>query len=174
MGKNFNSLNPADFWPMATKAVASYIGKRYSGVFTSEDIDDIIATVVTKMWEARASFDPAKGQFFSWVWRISQNCILDAVDAKFKRLGISGDFEKVGSGTYRLPDSQFRADDELLSDDRLDYYLGELKSARDKRFLLYLADGLDSDEIAQREDIPVKQVYMVVFRLRQRLKGLAG
>ena len=38
MGKNFNSLNPADFWPMATKAVASYIGKRYSGVFTSEDI----------------------------------------------------------------------------------------------------------------------------------------
>ena len=23
-------------------------------------------------------------------------------------------------------------------------------------------------------DIPVKQVYMVVFRLRQRLKGLAG
>ena len=65
MGKNFNSLNPADFWPMATKAVASYIGKRYSGVFTSEDIDDIIATVVTKMWEARASFDPAKGQFFS-------------------------------------------------------------------------------------------------------------
>lgn len=174
MGKNFNSLNPADFWPTATKAVASYIGKRYSGVFTADDIDDIIATVVTKMWEARASFDPAKGQFFSWVWRIAQNCILDAVDAKFKRLGISGDIEKVGGGIYRLPDSQCTADNQLFCDDRLDYYLGELKSERDKRFLLYLADGLDSDEIAKREDIPVKQVYVVVCRLRQRLRGLAG
>jgi aspartate kinase len=39
---------------------------------------------------------------------------------------------------------------------------------------LHTAFGLDSDEIAQREDIPVNQVYMVVFRLRQRLNGLAG
>ena len=174
MGKNFNSLNPADFWPMATKAVASYIGKRYSGVFTSEDIDDIIATVVTKMWEARASFDPAKGQFFSWVWRISQNCILDAVDAKFKRLGISGDFEKVPGGTYALPTPNYAVDDELICDDRIEYYLSELKNERERRFLLYLADKLTTDEIMAREGLTANQVHMAVYHLRQHLKGLAG
>ena len=55
---------------------------------------------------------------------------------------------------------------ELLCDDKLEYYLSELKSERDKRFLLYLADGLKSDEIAKREDIPVNQVYTITCRLR--------
>jgi RNA polymerase sigma-70 factor (ECF subfamily) len=174
MRYNPSSLNPADFWPIATKAVASYIGKRYAGAFTAEDIEDIVAAVVCKMWAARASFDPEKGKFFSWVWAIAQNAILDAVDAQAKRRGISGDFEKVGGGTYSLPIPNYAADGELICDDKVEYYLHELTSERDKRFLLYLVDGLSYDEIASREAIPVRQVYMVVFRLRQRLKGLAG
>jgi RNA polymerase sigma-70 factor (ECF subfamily) len=174
MGKNQNLLNPTDFWPMATKAVASYIGKRYARVFSAQDIDDIIGDVVCKMWQARASFDPAKGQLFSWVWRIAQNTILDAVDAKSKRLGISGDIEKKGGGTYELPVPEYAVYDQFICDDKLEYYISELKSERDKRFLLYLADGLKSDEIARREGLTTKQVYMVVFHLRQRLRGLAG
>ena len=174
MGKNPTSLDPNTFWPTATRAVASFIGKRYAGVFSAQDIDDIIGEVVKKMWEARASFDPAKGQFFSWVWRIAQNTILDAVDAKMKRLGISGDIEKVGGGIYEMPVPEYAADDQLVCDDKLEYYYNELKRERDKRFLLYLADGLDSDEMAQREGIPVKQVYMIVYHLRQHLDGLAG
>jgi len=159
---------------MATKAVASYIGKRYARVFSAQDIDDIIGDVVCKMWQARASFDPAKGQFFSWVWRIAQNTILDAVDAKFKRLGINGDIEKKGGGTYELPIPEYAVDDQLFCDDTVEYYLSELKNPRDKRFLLYLVEGLNSDEIAKREEIPVKQVYTIVCRLRKYLRGLAG
>lgn len=174
MGKNTTSLNPADFWPTAKRAVASFIGKRFAGVFSAQDIDDIIGDVVEKMWEARASFDPAKGQFFSWVWRIAHNTILDAVDAKMKRLGISGDIEKVGGGIYEMPVPEYAADDQLVCDDKLEYFYNELKSERDKRFLLYLADGLKSDEIARREGLTAKQVYMVVYHLRQRLDGLAG
>lgn len=106
MRKNRIPLNPADFWSMATRVVASQIGKRYAGVFTAEDIDDIVAVVVCKMWEARASFNPEKGKVFSWVWRIAQNAILDAVDAMAKHRGISVDIEKVGGGvkqTRALP-----------------------------------------------------------------------
>ena len=174
MRYNPSSLNPADFWPTATKAVASYIGKRYAGDFTAQEIEDIVAEVVCKMWAARASFDPEKGKFFSWVWAIAQNAILDAVNARAKRRSISDDFEKVGGGTYPLPVPGYAADDKLICDDKVEYYLHELKNERDKRFLLYLVDGLSYDEIASREAIPVKQVYLVVFRLRQRLKGLAG
>ena len=174
MGYNDFNLNPADFWPTATKAVASYIGKRYAGVFSAEDIEDIVGKVVCKMWAARDTFDPEKGKFFSWVWRIAQNTILDAVDALAKRRGITGDIEKVGGGTYPLPIPNYAADDELLCDDKVEYYLHELKNERDKRFLLYLIDGLGYDEIAKRENLTASQVYMVVFRLRLRLKGLAG
>ena len=174
MRKNRIPLNPADFWSMATRVVASQIGKRYAGVFTAEDIDDIVAVVVCKMWEARASFNPEKGKVFSWVWRIAQNAILDAVDAMAKHRGISVDIEKVGGGTYELPVPENAGDSELLYDDKLEYYLSELKSERDKRFLLFLADGLKSDEIAKREDIPVNQVYTITCRLRKFLRGLAG
>lgn len=102
---------------MATRVVASQIGKRYAGVFTAEDIDDIVATVVCKMWEARASFDPEKGKVFSWVWRIAQNAILDAMA---KHRGISVDIEKVGGGTYELPVPENAGDSELLCDDKLE------------------------------------------------------
>ena len=80
----------------------------------------------------------------------------------------------MGGGTYPLPIPHYAADDELLCDDKVEYYLHELKSERERRFLLYLIDGLDYDEIAKRENITVSTVNMVVFRLRQRLKGLAG
>ena len=80
----------------------------------------------------------------------------------------------MGGGTYPLPITNYGADDELLCDDKVEYYLHELKNERDKRFLLYLIDGLGYDEIAKRENLTASQVYMVVFRLRQRLKGLAG
>ena len=174
MEKNQNQLNPNDFWSMATKAVASFTHNRYQGMFTAEDLEDIVATVVCKMWEARESFDPAKGRVFSWVWRIAQNTILDTVDAKAKRLGISNHFEKVNGGVHVLPIPEYSADDQLICEDKVEYYLSELKSERDKRYLLYLVDGLDADEIAQRENIPVQNVYTVVFRLRQRLRKLAG
>ena len=160
MRYNQPSFNPADFWPTAAKAVASYIGKRYAGVFSAEDIEDIVGKVVCKMWAAAPTPSPFP--------------TLDAVDAQAKRRGITGDIEKVGGGTYPLPIPNYAADDELLCDDKVEYYLHELKNERDKRFLLYLIDGLGYDEIAKRENLTASQVYMVVFRLRQRLKGLAG
>ena len=172
--REHTTLNPADFWPLATKIVASFVRKNYRDKFNKQDIEDIVSDVVTRMWAARATYNPEKGALHSWVWRIAQRCVLDAVDAKAKRLGISGDFEKVDGGTYKLPISNYGVDDELLCDDKVEYFYHELKSERDRRFLLYLADGLSAKEIADRESLTPNQVHMVVYRLRQRLRALAG
>ena len=126
------------------------------------------------MWKARATVDPEKGALHAWVWRIAQRAVLDAVDARAKRLGISNDIEKVDGGTYPLPIPDYSADDALVSDDKVEYYLRELKSERERRFLLYLADGLSAKEIAERESLTPNQVYMAVYHLRQHLKGLTG
>lgn len=167
-------FNPTECWPLATKVVASFISKNYRGMFTAEDVDDIAADVVTKMWAKRATFNPEKGALHSWAWRIAQRAVLDAVDARAKRLGISGDIDKVPGGTYTLPTPDYAVDNELICDDRIEFYYHELKSERDRRFLLYLADGLSTDEIVAREGLTPNQVHMAVYHLRQRLKGLAG
>ena len=172
--KPSSPFNPAECWPLATKVVASFIRKNYRGMFTAQDVDDIAADVVTKMWAKRATFNPEKGALHSWAWRIAQRAVLDAVNARAKRLGISGDFEKVPGGTYALPTSNYSVDDELICDDRIEYYLSELKNERERRFLLYLADKLSTDEIMAREGLTPNQVHMAVYHLRQHLKGLAG
>jgi DNA-directed RNA polymerase specialized sigma24 family protein len=126
------------------------------------------------MWAKRATFKPEKGALHSWAWRIAQRAVLDAVNARVKRLGISGDFEKVPGGTYALPTPNYSVDDELICDDKIEYYLSELKNERERRFLLYLADKLSTDEIMAREGLTSNQVHMAVYHLRQHLKGLAG
>jgi len=175
MRENISSpFNPADCWPLATKVVASFVRKNYRGMFTAQDVDDIAADVVTRMWKARATFNPEKGALHAWVWRIAQRAVLDAVNARAKRLGISEDIEKVGGGTYPLPIPDYSVDNSLVCDDKVEYYLRELKSERERRFLLYLADGLSAKEIAERESLTPNQVHMAVFHLRQHLKGLTG
>ena len=167
-------FNAAECWPLATKVVASFVSKNYRGMFTAQDVEAIAADVVTKMWAQRATFNPEKGALHSWAWRIAQRAVLDAVDARVKRLGISGDFEKVPHGTYSLPTPNYAVDDELIRDDKIEYYLSQLKNERERRFLLYLADQLSTDEIMAREGLTPNQVHMAVYHLRQHLKGLAG
>lgn len=167
------SFNPADCWPMATAAVKSILKDRYTGVFTKEDIEDIISLVVTKMWAARGSFDPAKGKLFSWVWRIARNVILDTVNDIIHKSAVSGDIEKASGEVYRLPFAG-KADDELVCNDTVEAFHTSLVIARDKRILFYLIDGLGNDEIAKREGISPNAAGLAVFHLRKKLDKVKG
>ena len=168
-----SSLNPADCWPTATTAVKSILQKHYTGVFTKEDIEDIVSFVVTKMWASRDSFDPAKGKLFSWAWRIARNVILDAVNDKIHKSTVSGDFERVSSGALRLP-FEGKADDELVCNDTLEAFHASLVIARDRRILFYLLEGLGNDEIAKREGISPNAAGLAVFHLRKKLDKVRG
>ena len=171
MDKEFYSFDPASAWPTATAAVVGFIGKRYAGVFTAQDIEDIISAVVTDMWQYRESFDTTR-KLFSWAWRIAQNEVLDAVTYKNRRLAISGDIARVNGTVYTLPTPEY-TDDNLIRSQVEEQFLDVIKSAREKRILHYLLDGLSNQEIAQREGITVSAATMAVFHLRQRLKERA-
>ena len=165
------TFDPASAWPTATAAVAGFIGKRYAGVFTAQDIEDIIAAVVTDMWQYRDSFDPSR-KLFSWAWRIAQNEVLDALTYKNRRRGISGDIERISGKVYTLPTQEY-TDDNLIRSQVEEQFLDAIKNAREKRILHYLLDGLSNQEIAQREGITASAATMAVFHLRQRLKERA-
>ena len=167
------TFDPAQIWPMATKAVANYVGKHFASFFTSQDIEDIVSVVATRMWEHRNSYNPAKGTLFSLIWVISHNAVLDAVAEKDRRRGISGDIER-GSGQVLTLPAPGHVDDDLVEEDVLNGFLAKLKSERDERILFYLLEGLDNREIAKREGISESAAAMAVFHLRQRLRNHKG
>ena len=167
------SFDPAEIWPLATKAVASYVGKHFAGVFTSQDIEDIVSVVATRMWDHRKSYNPAKGTLFSLIWVISHNAVLDAVADKKRRSGISGDIESGSGRVYTLP-TPGHVDDDLVEEDVLNGFLDKIKSERDERIFFDLLEGLDNPEIAKREGISENAAALAVFHLRQRLRGRKG
>ena len=140
-----------DYWPTAARAVKAYANRKFSGFFTEAEVEDMVAEVVTKMWRARESFDPNRGTEFGWVWTIAKNAVNDAAMAKHKRENIGGCWND---------------DVEILYD--------RVRQERDKRILLYLADGLDYEEIAEREGLTMRATYMAVFHLRRRLENDAA
>lgn len=169
---NSSSLNPAECWPTATAAVKSIV-KNYPGVFTNEDVEDLISAVVTKMWAAKNLYDPEKGKLYSWAWKIARNVIFDAVKEKIRKSSVSGDIERVSDNVYRLPFAG-NADDELVCDDTAETFYTSLENARDRRILFYLLQGLDNAEIAEREGITPNAAAMAVFHLRQKLRKRKG
>lgn len=166
-------FNLSELIPFVTKLVASFIGSCFTGLFTTEDMDDIVGEAIRKMWESKDSFNPDKGTFYAWAWRISHNAVLDAVADKKKRRGISGDIENAHGQIIDFPAQNFAADDEVICDDLLEDFLGKLKSDRERRILLYLHDGFKPKEIAEREGMSIKAVYMAVFYIKRKLKGSA-
>jgi DNA-binding CsgD family transcriptional regulator len=59
-------------------------------------------------------------------------------------------------------------------DEMVETMYDHLRQERDKRILLYLADGLDYEEIAGREGMTTRVTYMAVYHLRRRLEDMAA
>lgn len=168
------SIQPKDYWTVATKAVKAYANRKFAGFFLEADVEDIVAEVVTKMWQAKERFDPNRGSEFGWVWTIAKNAVRDAAVTKRNREIIGGGWndgvaEKAGS----LVDDN-RADRELLQDELVGSLYDRLRQERDKRILLYLAEELDYEEIAEREGLTKRAAYMAVFHMRRRLENDAA
>ena len=167
------SIQPKDYRTTAAKAVRSYVSKHFSGVFSSDDIEDIVSDVVMRMWSGRESFDPEKGKEFSWIWTIAKNAVMDAADAKMKRLLISGAMDETAMHRMENMVGADDADREILHEETADDLLGRLRQERDKRILLYLMQDLEAEEIARREGLSVSAVYMAVYHVRRRLGNAA-
>ena len=163
-----------EYWTIAAKAVGSYVGKKFTGFFSNADKEDIVADVVTRMWRARESYDPAKAEVFTWVWAIAKNAVNDAANDKRKRENIGGRWDDDADKEANRMVSDDSADSELLRDELVEDLHDRLRLERDKRILLYLAQDLDYEEIAEREGLTKQAAYMAVFHVRQRLGNHAA
>ena len=166
-------IAPEKFRNAAYKAVAGYVRKQYSKYFTVEDIEDMVSEVTMRMWRAKDSFDSEISDVSHWVWTIAKNVVKSTALAKHNRTEISNGFED-GEIQDNCPYSMYRgydfgADKDLLYEEAQQCLFDKLQSDRDKMFLCWKLDGLDSKEMAERAGISVDAVYMIMFHLRQRL-----
>ena len=168
------SIQPKDYWTMAAKAVKAYANKQFAGFFQEADVEDIVAEVVTKRWRARGRFNPDRGSEFGWVWTIAKNAVRDAAIAKRNRKDIGGGWNDSVDEKADGMEAEDLADRQLLMDEMVESMYDHLRQERDKRILLYLADGLDYEEIAEREGMTMRVTYMAVYHLRRRLEDMAA
>lgn len=167
------SLHPDDYLPAAAKAVRSYVSQKFDGFFSDADIEDLVSEVALRMWHGRASFDPAKGKEFTWIWTIARNAVNDAALAKHNRENIGGRWsDDVDKAAKRMV-GDFRTDGELLRDELIGEMYGRLRQERDRRLLLYLAEDMEYEEIARRESLTLRATYMAIYHLRQRIDKAA-
>ena len=160
-------IKPSELTSLVTKLVAKFVNTCFKNLFNESDIEDLTGEAICKMLASSGSFNPDKGTFYAWAWKVSHNVVLDAVANKKKRFGTISIKDSGWDSTL----SDDGADDEANVDSLMDNFLGKLKSSRDRRILLHLADGLDAEEIARREGMTLRAVYMAVYHIRKRLKG---
>lgn len=168
------AIEQNEYWTIAEKAVGSHVGKKFTGFFSNADKEDIVADVVTRMWRARESYDPAKAEVFTWVWAIAKNAVLDAAMDKCKRANINGSWDDNADKQANRMFSDDSADSEILRNELVEDLNERLRLERDKRILLYLAQDFDYEEIAEREGISKQAAYMAVFHLREKIRNHAA
>ena len=170
-------ITPSKYRDFASKAVSCFVKKQYSKFFSVEDIEDMTSEVTLRMWRARDSFDPSKGDFFHWVWTIAKNVVLSSALSKHNREDISGSFEdgevKDDTSYSIFRGFEFGADKEVLLEEAEASLFSKLRSERDRKLLRWKLEGFEPQEIAKMTGLSVPAVYVAFYHLRQRLSAAA-
>ena len=170
-------IRPEQFRQYASAVVRAFVNKQFPKYFSVEETDDIVSDVVLRMWRARDSYDPAKGAFSTWVGTITRNVVKSAARAKCCREDISCKLSEdivIDDSVYGLFRSgEMSTDGELIAEETYMTLISVLDSKRDRRFLDWLIEGLNASEMAEREGISVKNVHLVLCRMKRRLPQAA-
>ena len=144
-----------------------------------EDAADAACDAACRVWRAWARFDPARGSRETWAYTVARNAAID----RRRRLRVAPPLLPRGmpfmpaSGPWDARDTH-RADVEQMACARADdrARLAEvwpLLTAREQRYVVYLARGDTYEAIAHADRTPVGTVKTRVRLMRLRLARLA-
>lgn len=121
------------------KAIYSYI---YYRVQHKETTEDLTSTVFIKTIEKIGTFDPEKGSFSSWLYRIAKNSVSD----HFRQLKFHGNIDDIWdlSDNTDIP----RDADNRIKLDKVKKYLQKLKPEQREIVVLRVWDQLPYKEIS--------------------------
>src|SRR5215216_4374204 len=135
--------------------------------------EELVQEVFLKVWRSSDTFDPSRGSFSTWLYRVTRNCALDLHRKRAYRVhAISDGDPHIAAAPDSSPGPQEIVDDSLLSW-RVSRALEELDAAHREVIELAYFGGLSQREISERTGVPlgtVKTRTASAFRrLRQEL-----
>lgn len=131
--------------------------------------EDLAQDAILKSIEKIDQYDPAKGNFKSWLYRLTQNVCFDAI-RKLNRLEVVPLSFDVVSGDYCSTENAHAiAAAEIKIIRRAMHHL----NVRDRQLILCkFMFNLNGKEMSQLLDIPENQVNVYFQRAKARLKDL--
>ena len=136
-------------------AVRAVLTRKYYGVLSYDDIEDVLATGLYRLWASRDRFDPDVGSLKAWFFRIVDNCARDVLKygwQKARQLEVSSDqlLKTAASPSDPTDDGERTRRSDI--DESTVYALREiLDSLPDAQRKIVLADSLAKDETASSE-----------------------
>lgn len=159
-------LDLADLFRTYHPRIYNYLRYRVSSV---EDAEDLIGAVFEQAYARRAQFDPAKGAFSSWLFRIAHNALIDQYRQQERR-------QRWETETGLPPDlvtPEPSPEAQLVQQENIAHLLRSLKHLRERDqeiISLKFAGKLKNKEIAEVMDMKEKTVSVVLLRAMRRLR----
>ena len=125
--------------------------------------EDVVQDAFLAAYARREAFDPRRGTYAAWLYRIARNRALNDLRKKRPRL-----VSFLPEGREQAPPT--RAEPEAFA--RLDRALAHLPEAQRAAFVLTEIHGLGQAEVAAIEAVAVGTVKSRVARARERLRAV--
>ena len=160
------ALDLAELFQEYYPRIYNYLRYRVSSV---EDVEDLIGTIFELAFKNRAQYDPAKGAFSTWIFRIARNELVSHYRRRERRSAWESEAE--------LPPDLVAADPspeaQLVQQEALLQLLKGLErlSERDQEVItLKFAGRLRNKEIGEIMELKEKTVSVVLLRAVRRLR----
>lgn len=134
-----------------------------------EDAEDLVGAVFEKAYANRAQFDPGKGTFSTWLFRIAHNELANYYRTRQRRAG----WESGEALSADLVTTEALPETELIRHEQIGQLLEGLAQLgeRDREVIsLKFAGRLSNKEISEIMDLKEKTVSVVLLRAMRRLQ----
>jgi RNA polymerase sigma-70 factor (ECF subfamily) len=139
-------------------------------VYAVEDAEDLLSTVFEKAYIHREQFDPAKGAFSAWLFRIAHNALVNYYRTHQRRSAWATENRLPGDLVTKSEESP---ETQVIRQEAITHLLEGLEqlSERDQEVIsLKFAGQLSNKEIGQIMDLKEKTVSVVLLRAMRRLQ----
>lgn len=165
-GTPVSKLDFAGLFEQYYPRVYNYLRYR---VNTPEDTEDLIGLVFEKAYRHREQFDPDKGAFSTWLFRIAHNALANYYRTHQRR----SVWEAEGGLSDNLATPEASPESQVLKQETMAHLLQGLAqlNERDQEVIsLKFAGRLSNQEIGQIMNLKEKTVSVVLLRAMRRLQ----
>lgn len=165
-GLSSTKLDFAELFREYYPRVYNYLRYRVS---TPDDAEDLISVIFEKAYSHRSQFDPGKGTFSTWLFRIAHNTLANFYRTRERRSAWEADDELPGD--LIVPEGS--PETHLIRQEAITELLSGLDqlSERDRAVIsLKFAGRLSNQDIGQIMELKEKTVSVVLLRAMRRLQ----